>query len=100
LDGVRDAIYAGKGLESYEVGKLNALVGEVARELPLLDLHASFADHYARHRQRFEFASDWHWNALANRLVGEAIARRLLSDPGLSWGSVLRGARGPRASQG
>ena len=102
MDGVRDAIYAGKGLESYEVGKLNALVGDVARELniPLLDLHATFAGHYARHRQRFEFAYDWHWNALANRLVGEAIARRLLSDPGLSWGSVLRGAGGPHASQG
>jgi hypothetical protein len=29
MDGVRDAIYAGKGFESYEVGKLNRLVGEV-----------------------------------------------------------------------
>ena len=48
MDGVRNAIYAGKGLESYEVGKLNRLVGEVASELdiPLLDLHATFAGHY------------------------------------------------------
>jgi hypothetical protein len=39
MDGVRDAIYAGKGLESYEVGKRNRRVGEVASELdtPLLE---------------------------------------------------------------
>jgi hypothetical protein len=33
MDGVGNAIYVGKGLESYEVGKLNRLVGEVASEL-------------------------------------------------------------------
>ncbi|HXE68327.1 MAG TPA: SGNH/GDSL hydrolase family protein [Hyphomicrobiaceae bacterium] len=102
MDGVRDALYAGKGLESYEVGKLNRLVGEVASELdiPLLDLHATFAEHYARNRQRFEFAYDWHWNVLANRLVGEAIARVLLRDPGLSAGSAQRGAGTARPPQG
>jgi hypothetical protein len=102
MDGVRDAIYAGKGLESYEVGALNRLVGEVASEfdIPLLDLHATFADHYARHQQRFEFAYDWHWNVLANRLVGEAIARVLLRDPGLWAGSVQRGADAARPPQG
>jgi hypothetical protein len=101
MDGVRDAIYAGKGLESYEVGKLNRLVGEVASELdiPFLDLHATFADHYARHQQRFEFAYDWHWNVLANRLVGETIAGVLLPGPGFSAGS-LRGAGVARAPQG
>jgi hypothetical protein len=79
MDGVRDAIYAGEGLESYEVGKLNRLVGQVASELdiPLLDLHATFA----HNRQRFEFAYDGHWNVLATRLVGEAIARLLLRRP-------------------
>ena len=29
---------------------------------------------------RFEFAFDWHWNALGNALAGEAIAKELLSD--------------------
>jgi hypothetical protein len=95
MDGVRNAIYAGKGLESYEVGKLNRLVGEVASELdiPLLDLHATFADLYARNRQGFEFAYDGHWSVLASRLVGEAIAGLLLRDPGLSAGSVQKGCR-------
>ena len=78
------------------------LVGEVASEfdIPLLDLHATFADHYARNQQRFEFAYGWHWNVLANRLVGEAIARVLLRDPGLWAGSVQRGADAARPPQG
>ena len=98
----RDAIYAGKAPDDYEVGKLNGLVGEVASELdiPFLDLHATFADHYARNQQPFEFAYDWHWNVLANRLVGEAIARVLLRDPGLSAGSAQRGAGTARPPQG
>jgi len=76
------------------VGRLNGLVGEIASELDIacLDLHATFADHYARNQQRFEFAYDWHWNVLGNRLVGEAIARVLLRDLGPYPGSPLRGA--------
>jgi hypothetical protein len=82
MDGVRDAIYSGKGLESYEVAQLNRLAAEVAAELaiPFLDLHATFAAHYARNQQRFEFAYDWHWNELANQLVGAEIARFLRRD--------------------
>ncbi|HET6925419.1 MAG TPA: hypothetical protein VFI48_01000 [Hyphomicrobiaceae bacterium] len=33
MDGVRNAIYAGQAPDSYEVGKLNGLVGEIASEL-------------------------------------------------------------------
>jgi hypothetical protein len=92
IDDVRDAIYAGKPLESYEVAKLNRLAAEVAAELqiPCLDLHATFAAHYARNQQRFEFAYDWHWNALANQLVGAEIARFLLRDPGICAASHAR----------
>ena len=100
MDGVRDAIYAGKPLESYEVAKLNPLAAEVAAELqiPFLDLHAPFAAHYARNQQRFEFAYDWHWNALANQLVGAEIARFLLRDPGICAASRARvGRRLPAA---
>jgi hypothetical protein len=102
MDGVRDAIYAGQGLDSYEVGKLNRLVGAVASELaiPFLDLHATFADHYARNQQRFEFAYDWHWNALANRLVGEAITGLLLGGAGISAGALPRGAEAAPAPHG
>ena len=100
---MREAIYVGKGLESYEVGNLlNRLFGGVASELdiPLLNLHATFTDHDARNQQRFEFAYGWHWNVLANPLVGEAIPRVLLRAPGLGAGSVQRRADAARPPQG
>jgi lysophospholipase L1-like esterase len=98
MDGVRDAIYSGKALESYEVAKLNRLTAEVAAELeiPFLDLHTTFAAHYARNQQRFEFAYDWHWNELANQLVGAEIARFLRRHRDLS----LTRAAGTRQPQG
>ena len=63
MDGVRDAIYAGKALDSYEVGKLNvsSARSRASLDIPCLDLHATLADHYARNQQHFEFAYDWHW---------------------------------------
>jgi hypothetical protein len=90
MDGVRNAIYAGKGLESYEVGRLNRLVGEIASELDYppprfaRDLRRPLRSQSAT----FRAAYDWHCYVLANRLVGEAIARLLLRDPGLSAGPV------------
>jgi hypothetical protein len=82
MDGVREAVYSGNAPGTYEVHKLNVIARELTRELslPLLDLQDTFAAHYARAGQRFEFPFDWHWNALGNRLAGEAIARLLLSD--------------------
>ncbi len=82
MDGVREAIYAGKPIDSYEVHKLNVIARDLTTELglPLLDLQDTFAAHYAREGRRFEFPFDWHWNALGNRLAGEAIARFLLGD--------------------
>ena len=94
MDGVRDAIYAGKALDSYEVGKLNvsSARSRASLDIPCLDLHATLADHYARNQQHFEFAYDWHWNALANQLVGTEIARFLLRDPGICAASRARAA--------
>jgi hypothetical protein len=82
MDGVREAIYAGKPLDSYEVHKLNVIARDLTTELslPLLDLQDTFAAHYAREGRRFEFPFDWHWNALGNELAGKAIAKELLSD--------------------
>jgi hypothetical protein len=82
MDGVREAVYSGKALDTYEVHRLNAIALDLTAELdlPFLDLQDTFAAHYARAHQRFEFPFDWHWNALGNRLAGEAIARFLLTD--------------------
>lgn len=94
MDGVREAIYEGRPVENYEVGRLNRIAGNIARELdlPFLDLQQTFADDYARRGERFEFPFDWHWNAYANALVGRAIARMLLDDP------RIRIAEAPRAA--
>ena len=85
MDGVREAVYAGKPADSYEVHKLNRIAYDLTSELglPFLDLQDTFQDHYAREGRRFEFAFDWHWNVLGNRLAGEAVARFLLADPRL-----------------
>lgn len=85
MDGVREAVYSGKPLETYPVHKLNRVARDVTDELglPFLDLQAVFAGDYARRHARFEFAYDWHWNKLGNELAGKAIARLLLDDPRL-----------------
>ncbi|MEZ5817169.1 MAG: SGNH/GDSL hydrolase family protein [Hyphomicrobiaceae bacterium] len=83
MDGVREAVYAGKPRADYAVARLNELAAGLTDELglPFLDLQQTFAADYARHHQRFEFSFDWHWNRHANRLVAEAIAQRITNDP-------------------
>jgi hypothetical protein len=97
MDGVREAVYAAKAPEAYEVGKLNVIARDVTGELGLasLDLQDTFAADYARAHKRFEFAYDWHWNVRANRLAGEAIARLLLTDPRLVAKPAQRNAAQP-----
>lgn len=85
MDGVREAVYAGKPATAYEVGKLNVLAADVARELkvPFLDLQTAFTQDFAAARQRFEFPFDWHWNVRGNAVAGAAISKFVLADPGL-----------------
>jgi len=94
MDGVREAIYAGRPAEGYAVHKLNAIAADLAAELglPFLDLQDMFAADHAREGRRFEFAHDWHWNARGNRVAGEAIARFLLADPRLLGPAPARSA--------
>ena len=85
MDGVREAIYAGKPRSAYVVSQLNDLAEELTRErgLTFLDLQETFAADYARSGRRFEYPYDWHWNGHANRVVGETIAKLLLREPRL-----------------
>ena len=87
MDGVREAVYAGKPVESYEVAQAEPRSrGELAERagpaVPRPAGHVRSRTTRATGR-RFEFAFDWHWNALGDRLAGEAIARFLLADPRL-----------------
>ncbi len=95
MDAVREAIYDRRPVESYAVSQLNRLARELTGELGLafVDLQDVFAEDYARHGERFDYAYDWHWNARANRLVAETIARRLAADGRLSaFGATKRTA--------
>jgi hypothetical protein len=85
MDGVREAIYAGKPRAEWAVYQLNELAAELTTELslPFLDLQEAFAADYAARGIRFEYPFDWHWNKHANHLVGTTIARRLTADPRL-----------------
>ncbi len=95
MDGVREAVYAGKPASSYEVGMLNAIAADVARELslPFLDLQETFERDWAQNRRRFEYAYDWHWNSRANELVAEAANGLLTGDSRIGL-SVPRRAAG------
>ncbi|MEZ5775472.1 MAG: hypothetical protein R3D33_12435 [Hyphomicrobiaceae bacterium] len=91
MDGVREAVYQGRSAEDFAVGRLNRIAAEESARLglPFLDLQQTFADDFAVHRQRFEFAYDWHWNERANDLVGHALARYLEGDKRLLGGRSL-----------
>ena len=76
---------------------LNRIAADVAGELglPFLDLQETFERDWRQHRQRFEYAYDWHWNARANKLVAEAANGLLTSDQRIGL-SVSRRAAGLR----
>jgi len=94
MDGVREAIYAGKPRSEYAVARLNDLAAALTTELglPFLDLQETFAANYAVHGRRLEFPFDWHWNRHANGLVAETLAARIIGDPRLSAKGAQRSA--------
>jgi hypothetical protein len=103
MDGVREAIYDRRPVEAYAVSQLNRLARDLTGELGLafIDLQDVFAEDYARHGERFEYPYDWHWNARANRLVAETIARQLAADGRLSAiGATRPTAVAPAATGG
>lgn len=102
MDGVREAIYDRRPVASYAVSQLNRLARDLTGELGLafIDLQEVFAEDYARHGERFEYSYDWHWNARANRLVAETIARQLSADARLSPFGVTNTTAAPAATGG
>ena len=96
MDGVREAVYAGKSVAHYEVGRLNAIAADVTRDLslPFLDLQRMFTDDYARNGKRLEFSYDWHWNARTNDLIGRKLADFILGDQRLLAGHLPKAQAG------
>jgi hypothetical protein len=43
-----------------------------------LDLHPVFEERYHNTKERFEFETDWHWNALGHRVTAESVRDLLI----------------------
>lgn len=84
MDGVREAVYAGRPQSDYEVGKLNAIAADLTADLrlPFVDLQEAFGAAFAATGVRLEFPYDWHWNEPANAIVAREIRRLIEAQPG------------------
>ena len=89
VDGLRPQLYAGEAAEravaqSYFARMRDYFVERAsAHGYEVVDLGPLFKEHYAEHGRRFEFETDFHWNALGHAVAASALAdtrllRRLL----------------------
>ena len=81
LDGVRPDLYDDEYDESLkaahggwkETERRYFMRNAVHRGYETLDLQPRFRAHYRRHRRRFEWPQDHHWNALGHELCSDAV---------------------------
>jgi hypothetical protein len=80
MDGDRYAIYGGD--DESPALELNRLMADAAARhgIPFVDLHPVFAAHWAAHGERFNFATDSHWNELGHAIAGMAVAERIRAE--------------------
>jgi len=72
VDGMRPELYDPETLKqaesSYFALMRNYLILHAkAKGFSVLDLQPAFIDHYAKHKQHFEFEDDGHWNELGHK---------------------------------
>jgi hypothetical protein len=78
FDGIRPDLYdpklaADAAKSTWGVMRAYLMAQATARGIGVVDLQPIFADSYAQKGQRFEFATDGHWNGLGHQLTAEAI---------------------------
>jgi hypothetical protein len=80
MDSPREALYRGQDPRQLAVYRLNRIAREIAGEagLTFVDLTDAFEKDYTQSQQRFEFATDNHWNAHGHEVVAREVHRRLL----------------------
>jgi hypothetical protein len=80
MDSPREALYRGQDPRRLAVYLLNRIARELAGEarLTFVDLTDGFEKDYTQLRQRFEFATDNHWNAHGHEVVAREVQRCLL----------------------
>jgi hypothetical protein len=81
MDSTREALYRGQDPRTLTAYRLNRIAREIAGEagLTFVDLTDAFEEDYSQLRQRFEFATDNHWNAHGHQVVAREVYRRLLA---------------------
>ena len=86
VDGMRPALYHDETLEAargshYDVMRRYFLANADRRGYETLDLQPRFIAHYRKHRRRFEWPQDNHWNALGHERCFDAVrSSKLLSE--------------------
>jgi hypothetical protein len=79
IDGIRPGLYRDRDTVASPKGFVPTMYGYLARRageegFTAVDLDPVFRAHYAVHRQRFEFPTDGHWNALGHAVAATALA--------------------------
>ena len=79
IDGIRSEIYRDPDAVDNPQGFVRKMYGYISRRageegFTAVDLDPVFRAHFSAHRQRFEFPTDGHWNALGHAVAAAALA--------------------------
>jgi hypothetical protein len=77
VDANRESVYKGASIDNSFFARMrNYFITRAHNHNhEVIDMYPIFLDHYAVHRTKFEFPTDWHWNELAYRLAADAVLR-------------------------
>lgn len=85
VDGMRETIYDTErvaGIAAYiayvDVMRRYFIAKAQAGGFEVIDMQPRFLEHYRRYGQRFEFATDYHWNPLGHAVVADAVQRSMM----------------------
>jgi hypothetical protein len=82
IDTDRQAIYIGNNPKKSKIYMYNTISIQTAKNLniPIIDLTESFVEDFKKHKKRFEFNIDGHWNIRAHQIVGRQIATWIVTN--------------------
>jgi hypothetical protein len=83
VDGMRETIYnteyVAAGKEAYiDVMRRYFIAKAQAGGFEVIDMQPRFLEHYRRYGQRFEYATNNHWNPLGHAVVADAVQRSMM----------------------